>query len=242
MDAPTPDITLLRQNPSIALAYLTWHRTAGPTLHIHIIDTPGHHALHLPAELQGLPVEYHLTEPIRSLTCPPCYKTLASDHTRCQDEPIQLGTQIQPRGAGWVGTAGAPVRWIDKQGTTRWGILSNWHVFASGVYHAGHPQHQPDDQRPACATLTDFEPVCLSCTNLIDAAIADAKIDGKHTISDRLLGLGKIGTVAGQIWYRSRGVTRVLVHFPAEVYPHDWVSVPIDNLREITDSERLLLT
>ena len=115
-----------------------------------------------------------------------------SDYTDCQDEPIKLGTQIQPRGAPWVGTAGCPVRWTDLQNKDHWGILSNWHVFCGGRYDVGHTQHQPTDQRSACAQLSNSTPVEANEPNTTDAAIADALVDGFHTIDWSILDLGVI--------------------------------------------------
>lgn len=135
---------------------------------------------------------------------------------QCQNEPISLGTQIQPKGAPWVGTAGCPVRWTDPQGKKHWGILSNWHVFCGGRYDVGHPQHQPTDSRPACASLSAATPVLADQPNTTDAAIADALIDGYHTISWSLLELGKLNpTIAPAVvgnYFRKVGRTTGITH------------------------------
>lgn len=135
---------------------------------------------------------------------------------QCQNEPISMGTQIQPQGAPWVGTAGCPVRWTDTNGNLHWGILSNWHVFTGGRYDLGHPQHQPTDGRPACAQLTNFTPVLADQPNTTDAAIADALIDGYHTIAWSILELGKLNpeispAVVGN-HFRKVGRTTGLTH------------------------------
>lgn len=139
-----------------------------------------------------------------------------SDWTNCQDEPIKLGTQIQPKGAPWVGTAGCPVSWTNPDGTKHWGILSNWHVFTGGKYGIGHGQHQPLDDRPACAYLSAATPVDAMSPNTTDAAIADAFVDGFHTIDWWILNNGalnpwitdaKVGNT-----YRKIGRTTGLTH------------------------------
>ncbi|MDD3530472.1 MAG: hypothetical protein PHS77_11400, partial [Gallionellaceae bacterium] len=114
----------------------------------------------------------------------------------CQNEPITLGCQIQPAHANWVGTAGAPVRWRDLDGLDHWGILSNWHVMYGPNAQIGHTQHQPLASWPACAKLSHWVAPQRLGTHYLDAAIADAQIDGYHTIGREILGLGKAAETA----------------------------------------------
>lgn len=111
--------------------------------------------------------------------------------TICYDEPVPGGVQIQPRNAGWVGTLGAACSFRGLDGKTRWGILSNWHVMCPDSTTRGHPIHQPLDDHPPIALLEDWEPINPSKVNAFDAALADAKINGLHTIGPHIHCLGK---------------------------------------------------
>lgn len=135
-----------------------------------VVQRPGFHTLELPTDRLGA----------------------VNAYTDCQDEPIKLGTQIQPRFAPWVGTAGCPVSWLDPEKKRHWGILSNWHVFSMGRYAYDYPQHQPTDDRPTCATLRAWTDVKPDQPNTMDAAVADALIDDFHSIDWSILELGTI--------------------------------------------------
>jgi len=147
----------------------------------------------LPAELIHLKLDVHVTNPLRILRLPTMGAYPANTHQVCQNEPIKLGTQIQPQGADWLGTAGSPVRWLDNQGLSHHGILSNWHVLADGDERIGRTAHQPTAAYPAVATLAAWHTVTPDTDHQIDAAIADALVDGLHTISNEILGIGPIG-------------------------------------------------
>jgi hypothetical protein len=192
MNQPTDDTAqILVLNPQVTLAYLD-HTNNPPVLHLHLHPRIAARQVRLPQSLAALPAEYHVGPDLRPLICYINTPAANDAHTACQNEPIKLGTQLQPQGAAWVGTAGAPVRWTDQANITHYGILSNWHVMAMGIERIGHTQHQPDDTRPACATLSRWKAVCSSCqANLVDCAIADALIDGKHTISTEILAVGQ---------------------------------------------------
>ena len=173
----------------------TWFdpQTEPATLHV-VLDRNGTHSIQeLPATLRDVPLMLHVSDPIKPLITYDVDSRPANDHQTCQNEPIQLGTQIQPSLANWLGTAGAPVRWLDANKKPHWGILSNWHVMASGHQKVGRPQHQPTTGRPAIAKLRKWSEPKPDKNNLIDAAIADASIDGLHTIGPDILGLGPIG-------------------------------------------------
>jgi hypothetical protein len=121
-------------------------------------------------------------------------QTAARSHRQCHDEPIPGGVQIQPHGANWVGTMGTPCSFQAGIGPRRWGLLSNWHVLASGQFHLRHPIHQPDDEHSPIAKLSDYVNVVPDQTNLIDAAVADAYINGLHTVADTILAAGPVNS------------------------------------------------
>jgi len=184
-------MTVLTRNPHVHLAYLT-HEGNNTRLHLHAETAIRATALILPAGLTNCTHVYHTDTPPAILRCPATTAKAANQNQACQNEPIKLGTQIQPGGKDWLGTAGAPVRWDDENNNPRIGILSNWHVMADGSVGVGHNQHQPDISGPRMASLSAWSEVKCCATMYIDAAIADAKIDGLHTISDEIIDIGKL--------------------------------------------------
>jgi len=148
----------------------------------------------LPKELRHLPLQQRAGSPIRILRTPVTRHAPKNANQACQDEPIELGTQVQPAGANWLGTAGAPVSWIDSQNARHWGILSNWHVLADEDQRIGRAIHQPDTGRAAFARLSAWSEPIETRINRVDAAVADARVDGFHTIADRILGIHDLGT------------------------------------------------
>lgn len=191
MPTPKDDLNqLLKRNPWISAAWLD--DPIDPT-QLHVIDTGVNPSpqIEINAQLDSLTMIRHKQKPLEILIARPNQLRSTSAHQRCQDEPIRCGCQIQPRNANWVGTAGAPVRWINKANQTRFGILSNWHVMADGDQRTGRPIHQPDSSRPTMATLTAWSAVTSSADNTIDAAIADCLIDGFHTVDPNILEVGR---------------------------------------------------
>jgi hypothetical protein len=184
-------LTVLDRNPQIHLAYIT-HQPQRPALHLHSAGFVMTTQLIVPLGLEHLHQIVHVTQPAGILRCPDHRAQATNPNQQCQDEPIKCGTQIQPAGKNWLGTAGAPVRWLDKGDTQRFGILSNWHVMADGAEQIGHAQHQPDTSKPAMATLAEWSAVTCCQTMYVDAAIADAKMDGFHTIDDQIIGIGRL--------------------------------------------------
>lgn len=181
---------LLQQHPLITAAWFA-RRPNGrryilaQTAHLKGIT---HHSL--PVRYRGLGIQYQQSPPIYPLIVYDPITDQAHPHQTCQNEPIQLGTQIQPHGADWVGTAGAPCHWQEPDGH-HYGILSNWHVMhLRPGPDLGRTQHQPTAAQSAIATLADHRPPDPNATNLIDAAIADAYINGFHTIDRRIIGIG----------------------------------------------------
>ena len=184
--------TLLRDNPSIAVAYLD-DLDNPKTLTIHDCSLPRFRNLTLGNKLHELEVRILETNPLHILRCPVTLHESQNVNQECQDEPIYLGTQIQPSSANWVGTAGAPVKWLDSARVPHWGILSNWHVLADGDPRVGRTCHQPTTARRSIGTLAEWSGPDPAGESLIDAALADALVDGRHTIDNEIIGLGDIG-------------------------------------------------
>lgn len=195
MQTERQDLTkLLRNNQSIQLAYVTHHGVI-PELHIYIDKEANFDALLIPSQFDKHSTNYHDAPTFKTLICPE--PTTPSDdcHQCCQNEPVKLGCQIQPAGANWVGTAGAPVSWIDDYGNRYWGILSNWHVMVTSSKKIGHPQHQPTRRYAPIAYLDTWTEVNPDKANHYDAAIADAEHDDFHTIDRAILDLGRLDPV-----------------------------------------------
>jgi hypothetical protein len=186
---------LLHANPTIAIAYIA-RESNPPTLVIHDTRPNPDLSIALPFPLARIRTQIKHTPPLQILRCPVTQIEATNDHQKCQDEPIKLGTQIQPENANWLGTAGSPVKWLGGAGVPHWGILSNWHVLADGDPRVGRTCHQPTAARPACARLSAWSGPNQGAAVLVDAAIADTFIAGSHTISSEILGLGPIGTTA----------------------------------------------
>jgi len=180
---------LLRKNPHVTLAYLKYPDNV-PELNIHTRESYPDTKTDIPRQLYRTTVKHHTGPSFKTLICPHPITLSDHPHQRCQDEPIQLGTQIQPGGARWVGTAGAPVSWRDHNNRQLYGILSNWHVMAAGRYEDGHPQHQPTDRFPPIGHLERFTVVSPTNLNHHDSALADAMHHGFHTIDDQILNIG----------------------------------------------------
>ena len=182
-------VNLLDQNPHVHLAYLL-PTEKGCQLHIHTTQVLNARSLNLAPDLMQLECIPHVEQAPTILRCPCPRQQAENIHQQCQNEPIRLGTQIQPWGKQWVGTAGAPVHWLDDIGADRYGILSNWHVMADGNEGLGHPQHQPDIASPPAAALADWQAVQPDQQNFYDVALADSLVNGKHTISQSIIGIG----------------------------------------------------
>jgi len=194
---------LVADNPDLTAAWID-HESNPPTLQVLTTAGPvlGKLAVRVHNEvipllvspqLQDLPYHIERSDPLHDLRAPLAFGAPLNANQECQNEPIQLGTQLQPAEANWVGTAGLPVKWIDPNRKPHWGILSNWHVMCTANAKKGHPQHQPTDLRPAIAHLSDWNSVSELANNYLDAAVADAWLDGFHTISPEIIGIGPYG-------------------------------------------------
>jgi len=188
---------LVRSNPTVTAAWYDDPQRP-TTLHVCTAGNPPHQALNLPNQMPDLPVIFHSVDPFNTLIERHPLPSPQNNHQTCQDEPVKLGCQVQPANANWVGTGGAPCSWKDATAKRRYGILSNWHVMANGQPEAGRPIHQPDTGRPMLAMLSNWSPVVRDGDNKIDAAIADAQINGLHTISPDVLDVGKLNPDPGK--------------------------------------------
>lgn len=182
---------LLHQNPNVHAAWTTPHQNP-KELHIVTSHPDDAQNLRIETALASLTIIQHQEAPFKILITPATDAPPKQPNQACQNEPIQLGCQIQPARASWVGTAGAPVRWIDTEDEEHFGILSNWHVIASGAETIGRKIYQPTDSYPTMARLSQWDTPDPTRTNRIDAAIADALVEGYHTISPRILAVDRI--------------------------------------------------
>ena len=181
---------LLRDNPSLTMAH--YDIPADPRLlHIYFREDIQLRALRVPRNLQSLIITPHPGPAFHDLRAPLARATALNENQQCQNEPIKLGTQCQPKGANWLGTAGCPAKWRDSAGVLHWGYLTNWHVLSSGQFDLGTTCHQPDDSKPAFGRLAAMSPVLRDKDNLVDAALADTYVNGKHTTCDQILAIGK---------------------------------------------------
>ncbi len=138
-----PLAKLVNDNLNIIAAWFD-PQTEPATLHVVLSKKDTNIPKNIPSELLNTPTEFHTHEPIKPLITYDILSPAANDNQDCQNEPIQLGTQIQPSLANWLGTAGAPVRWLDQHEQPHWGILSNWHVMAAGHEKIDRAIHQPN--------------------------------------------------------------------------------------------------
>lgn len=183
---------IVNQNPDVQAAW--FDDPVNPTkLVILTGPEPRFQRILTPKALEGLPIEIIPTGRIQTLRTTEVTRHAANEHQQCQNEPIKMGTQIQPEGANWLGTAGSPVSWIDERNERHWGFLSNWHVLADEDERVGRTCHQPSTSRPACATLAAWSTIRRIGANRVDGAIADALVNGRHTIAPEILGVGRIG-------------------------------------------------
>lgn len=181
---------LLFENKNLTLAYLD-HATDPPKLIVYHAAGFACQALDIPPELQSYEMELIPSPRIIDLRAWGYSPFSSSPHQRCQNFPIDCGCQIQPKAMPWVGTAGCVVKWTSEDGKTHWGILSNYHVIVPQIPALPYPVHQPTDRYGEIAQLFDYYKPNRAVSNKMDAAIADAKIAGFHSVSGRILGIGQ---------------------------------------------------
>lgn len=182
---------IVLNNPSIHMAFNTPHLGHDHFALLGNTDVE-RRFLKFPPGVNPSLLTMHFIPPLKTLELQLPDVGPSNEFQFCQDEPIRLGTQIQPQAARWIGTAGCPCAWIDPAGKDHWGILSNWHVFNGGFFPIGTPQHQPLDTRPPCAHLAAFIAVDPAAENICDIAFADARIGAYHSISWSILELGEL--------------------------------------------------
>lgn len=182
---------LMRDNPSIILAHFD-DPSHPRTLTILHNNQANHAPLNMSRELSALELHISDTEELHTMIADQSYEANpVSGFQACQDPPIKLGCQIQPAGANWVGTAGCPAKWRTGDRDV-YGLLTNWHVIASGNETVGRRVHQPTTDRAPIAFLDRWLTVQPSQMNTVDAAVADAEVAGNHSISPKILDVGAL--------------------------------------------------
>lgn len=190
-DPNDPLTRLLKDNPEVVLAY--YDDPASPScIHVYLDRRNPILPAYIPTGTHGLELVYHNTDKPKIRITRNLTVQQGNLHQQCQDEPVHCGTQIQPAGGNWYGTAGAPVAFVNHHGQLAIGVLSNYHVMAMGDTTIGRAQHQPDAARPVFARLAAYVQPLPGIVNYIDAAFADAWINGYHTISREVLNIGPI--------------------------------------------------
>jgi hypothetical protein len=180
----------LTANPTVQAAWFDDNREPRK-LNVRQLSNPKPAALKLTKELSTLDMTIRYTGKINILRLTVDEGPFMPQFQGCQNEPVQLGTQIQPDRANWLGTAGAPVCWLGQADQLHWGFLSNWHVLADGDERIGRTCHQPNNAYPPLGKLAEWSGPDPDDVMHIDAAIADALIDGKHTIANSILSIGE---------------------------------------------------
>lgn len=184
---PEEKLEILRSNHHVIAVFDQALKT-GPPLVLLLSKKSNLTTLTLPKHLTLDDVEIRIQRPFTDLRL-----NLPRAPGTCYNEPIPGGVQIKPRGAGWVGTLGVACQFDTTEGEPRIGILSNWHVLAGGKYEQGTAISQPTDSEPAMARLERFKPVSPSIVNIMDVALADAKMGNFHTVSPEIHGIGALG-------------------------------------------------
>ncbi len=184
-------IEILERNQHVIAAWPT-EDERGERLHIirKPIDTM--EAFNLPIEISEVPRIVQTNQEFCDLRSYNYISNASYPNMRCQDEPIELGTQVQAFGANWVGTAGAPITWLDSKDRRKYGFISNWHVLIVPGQPKANTIHQPTNTNKAMGTVARFKKVSKTEINLIDAAIADSYIDGMHTTSRDIIDIGEV--------------------------------------------------
>lgn len=183
--------SLLRANPKIHAA-IPRNLTSRPSLELHAETQVAIERAILPSQLHPFVIIPFTAPKIKALLLRGIPPQAENEHQACQNEPISLGTQIQPATKNWVGTAGAPLQWKGPDNAIHTGILSNWHVMSGERTLVARLQHQPDAAYPVMAQLAMHHPPSTTAPNYIDAAFAHAKLNGFHTIDRTILGIGPI--------------------------------------------------
>jgi len=180
----------LEHHPEAHTAWLSKGRTA-PT--IEAIAYPDHEELPTTHSTSYVDYEiiWHTDEPPKPLYLPIDQIFAETPYTKCQNSPVKLGCQIQPHARNWVGTAGAPVKFLTPDGKTRYGFITNAHVSGQPITPADKQIHQPSTNKPPIATTEIFAYPQPKGINTIDVALCDSKIDDYHHTAWEVLDLGR---------------------------------------------------
>jgi len=190
-------LQILKSYPTAQAVY-TLDRDGDETIVVVLPHEQQPDHVNVPDTLAGLPVDIEFDSEFTDLRFypnrpgNPLADPNTAQHRSCHDEPIPGGVQIQPRTARWVGTLGTACSFLDGDRKRQWGLLSNWHVLCAGAFKRRHPLCQPDTTNPVIAHLDDWHPVDSSLTNYIDAAVADSRIDGLHSVGPAILGASRV--------------------------------------------------
>ena len=179
-------LLFLRANPDASIAYVD-PLTPEPTIIAHTHScAPQTHA-HTFKDGTTFNIKWVTDSQPKIQIAEPLQLQSQSPFQACQNAPIKLGCQIQPYRKNWVGTAGAPIKFVDAVGQTHWGFITNAHVSGTPSTKKDAQIHQPTDSRPPIGTTITYAYPAPNLTNTLDVALVDAKIDGHHKIDWAIL-------------------------------------------------------
>lgn len=188
-DPPLSALTeLLVRNPQIRFAYYDFP-SHPRRVHVYCSASATPTSIVSPKSLLPFSLQYHPCGPLHPLIVHRGVPSEGNINQLCQDEPILLGTQVQPSHAHWFGTAGSPAKWSDASGTPHWGFLTNSHVLTARPHDVGREQHQPTTDRPSIGHLSRHVSAKPLTVNHVDAGVADTLTHGYHTTSAHILHL-----------------------------------------------------
>ena len=172
-------ILFLRANPDASIAYVDPHDDE-PTIIAHTQSrAPRAHA-HTFRDGTTFNIKWVDDSQPKIQITDPLHLQSQTQYQACQNAPIKLGCQIQPYNRNWVGTAGAPIKFIDQLGQPHWGFITNAHVSGCPTTKKEAQIHQPTDARPPIGTTITYAYPAPHLTNTLDVALIDSKIDGHH--------------------------------------------------------------
>lgn len=172
-------LLFLRENPNASIAYID-PQANEPTIIAHTqFDLPRAHA-HTFKDGTTFNIKWVNDSQPEIQIADPLQLQSQSPYQACQNAPIKLGCQIQPYRKNWVGTAGAPIKFIDQFGQPHWGFITNAHVSGCPKNKTEAQIHQPTDARPPIGITVTYAYPAPHQTNTLDVALVDSKIDAHH--------------------------------------------------------------
>ena len=169
-------VLFLRANPDASIAYID-PQADEPTIIAHSHScAPRAHA-HTFKDGTTFAVKWFTDSYPKIQITDPLHLQSQTPYQACQNAPIKLGCQIQPSRKNWVGTAGAPIKFVDVLGQPHWGFITNAHVSGCPTNKTEAQIHQPTDSRPPIGTTITYAYPAPHLTNTLDVALVDAKID-----------------------------------------------------------------